>query len=197
MLSRVFVAAVNRLLRDAEWATARLAPHAGKRVRIDVPPAFAEVEIGGDGFLKFLEAAGETDVKLVLTPVAAIDFLRDRDAAWKQARIEGDAELASAISFVASNLRWEFEEDLSRIFGDIAAQRLGQVLRAAARFPGTAAESAAQNVAEYLTEERRALPTRLEADAFLQDVDELRDAAERLEKRLQRLEARTGQETDH
>ncbi|HUF21502.1 MAG TPA: sterol-binding protein [Burkholderiales bacterium] len=196
MLSRTFAAAVNRLLRDAEWATARLVPHAGKRARIEVPPVYVAFEIAGDGFLTAVESADPPDVSVQLAPAAAVRFLQDRQAAWKEARVEGDADLASAISFVAANLRWDFEEDLSRVVGDVAAQHLGELLRASARFPAAAAESAAANVAEYLTEERHALPTRLEAEAFLLEVDELRDAAERLEKRLQRLEARAADKAD-
>jgi len=44
-------------------------------------------------------------------------------------------------------------------------------------------------VVEYLQEEGRDVPTRVEVDEFLDGVDRLRDASERLEARLARLEA--------
>jgi ubiquinone biosynthesis protein UbiJ len=44
-------------------------------------------------------------------------------------------------------------------------------------------------VAEYLQEEGRDVPTRVEVDEFLEDVDRLRDDTERLEARLSRLES--------
>jgi ubiquinone biosynthesis protein UbiJ len=192
-----FSHAVNRLLRDAPWAAARLGRHPGRRVRFEMPPAAVSVEIGPDGYLKPLDSAEAFDLTVEVTPAAAIAFLRDRGAAWKHARVEGDAELAASVSFVAAHLRWDFEEDLSRVFGDALAQRMGAAVRAAAAWPAAAVQSAAANAAEYLTEERHLLPTRLQAEAFLQGVDELRDAAERLEKRLERLEARSAGRADH
>jgi ubiquinone biosynthesis protein UbiJ len=59
-----------------------------------------------------------------------------------------------------------------------------------ARWRRDTARAANANLAEYLTEERHLLPTRLQAESFMHEVDELRDAVERLDKRLARLEAR-------
>jgi ubiquinone biosynthesis protein UbiJ len=47
-------------------------------------------------------------------------------------------------------------------------------------------------MAEYLTEESRDLPTRIEVDEFLADVDRLREATDRLEARLAALEKPRG-----
>jgi ubiquinone biosynthesis protein UbiJ len=44
-------------------------------------------------------------------------------------------------------------------------------------------------VVEYLQEEGRDLPTRVEVDEFLEGVDRLRDDTERLEAKLARIEA--------
>ena len=105
-------------------------------------------------------------------------------------RIPGDADFAEALSFVAANVRWDFEEDLSRVTGDVVANRFGELVRAFGRWRSEAAASVRANIAEYLTEEKAVLPTRLQAEAFLEAVDEVRDAAERLDKRIARLEAR-------
>jgi ubiquinone biosynthesis accessory factor UbiJ len=117
-------------------------------------------------------------------------WLIDRGRAWREARVSGDTELAAALSFVAANLRWEFEEDLSRVVGDVPAHRAGQTLRAAARWPAQVARAGALNAAEYLSEETRLLATPLDCEDFSLAVDELRDAAERLDKRLAHLEGR-------
>ena len=45
------------------------------------------------------------------------------------------------------------------------------------------------NVVEFLQEEGRDVPTRVEVEEFLEGVDHLRDDADRLEARLTRLEA--------
>jgi len=49
----------------------------------------------------------------------------------------------------------------------------------------------ATGLAEYLTEEKHLLVTPLRATEFVAEVDELRDAVERLDKRIDRLQRRT------
>ena len=53
-----------------------------------------------------------------------------------------------------------------------------------------AADSLSMNVAEYLQEEGRDLPARVEVEEFLEAVDHLRESADRFEARLARLESR-------
>ena len=102
--------------------------------------------------------------------------------------IEGDAEVAQTFSELLKHARPDFEEELSRVIGDVAAHQLGNVARSAVSFGKRAADTFAQNVAEYLTEEGRDLPTRIEADEFIAGVDKLRDDVERFEARLAQLE---------
>src|SRR3954470_22212690 len=70
--------------------------------------------------------------------------------------------------------------------------RLKTAERAAAAWPKQGAESIATGLAEYLTEEKHLLVTPLQATEFVAEVDELRDAVERLDKRIERLQRRTG-----
>jgi ubiquinone biosynthesis protein UbiJ len=85
----------------------------------------------------------------------------------------------------------DFEEELARTIGDVAARRVANVARDVFDWGRKAAGSFTGSVVEYLQEEGRDLPTRTEAEEFLADVDRLRDDAERLEARLARLESRT------
>ncbi len=55
-------------------------------------------------------------------------------------QIEGDVQLAAEVAWLAENLRWDVEEDLARLLGDVpahtlaeAARRLLQALRAFAQ----------------------------------------------------------------
>jgi len=104
--------------------------------------------------------------------------------------IEGDAEVAQTFSELLKHARPDLEEELSRVIGDVAAHQVGNVARSALSFGKRAADTLAQNVSEYLTEEGRDLPTRTEADEFIAGVDKLRDDVERLEARLAQLERR-------
>ena len=44
-------------------------------------------------------------------------------------KIKGDVQLAAELGWLAENLRWDVEEDLSRIVGDIPAHALGDMGR--------------------------------------------------------------------
>jgi ubiquinone biosynthesis protein UbiJ len=98
----------------------------------------------------------------------------------------GDADFASAIHHVARNLRWDVEEDLSRVFGDIAAHRMTEAGRTIRRWGEQAADNTARSFTEYWTEEQPLVAARRDLDEFGRAVDQLRDDAARLEKRLER-----------
>ena len=46
-------------------------------------------------------------------------------------KIEGDVQLAAEIGWLADNLRWDVEEDLSRLIGDAPAHTLANIARQA------------------------------------------------------------------
>jgi ubiquinone biosynthesis protein UbiJ len=105
--------------------------------------------------------------------------------------IEGDAEVAQAFSELLKHARPDLEEELSRVIGDVAAHQVGNVARSVFAFGRRASDTFAQNVAEYLQEEGRDLPSRTEADEFAAGVDKLRDDVDRLEARLALLQGRS------
>jgi len=177
----------NHVLATAGWAREKLAVHAGKVAQFEVPPMRFALLVGADGLVHPADSAAVPAVTIRFDRAALLETLADREQAWRKAQVEGDTAFASAISQVAANLQWDVEEDLSRVFGDIAAHRLAQAGKAAAAWPRQAAKSVAANAAEYLTEEAHLLVTPLQVGEFVRQVDELRDAAERLEKRIERL----------
>ena len=104
--------------------------------------------------------------------------------------IEGNADLASTVQHLFRHLRWDIAEDLSRIFGDVLAQRMVTESRHFAAWNREAAEKLAQNFAEYWTEEQPLLARPAEVRQFLADADQLRDDLARLEKRIETLAER-------
>ena len=187
MLAAVFVTFANHLLEPAPWARDKLSVHAGKTALFDVFPARLAFAVAADGRLQPAPPEASPAVTIRLTHLTLLEVLADGEGAWRKADVAGDTDFAAAISQVASNLRWDLEEDLSRVIGDIAAHRMAQAGRAAAAWPKQAAVSMAENAAEYLTEEKAVLVTPLQAAEFMHEVDELRDAVERLDKRIERL----------
>jgi len=117
-----------------------------------------------------------------------VPFLLARDEnARKQVAIEGSADLASTVDYLFRNLTWDFEEDLSRVFGDVVAHRLASGGRAFAAWQREAVLRLAENLAEYWTEEQPLLARPADVEDFCRNVDTLRDDVARLEKRVERL----------
>ena len=192
MISSLFLSATNHLLSQAGWARQRLQPHAGRTARLVLSPV-AEIDFSVTNEGQLAEWSGEEapEVSLRLAvadlPRLLVDGL---ETAMRHVRIEGNAEFAEALGFVFRHLRWDAEEDLSRLFGDIAAHRLVEGGRKVVDEGRRSLERASGNVAEYLTEESTLLVPRKALPAFAEEVVALRDAVARLDKRVARLEKR-------
>lgn len=191
-LARAAAAAVNHVLAPADWAREALRQHAGAIAVFELPPLVLALAVMPDGQVAAAAQEAEPDVRIALTPGAAVRLAVGDASASQLARLEGDAAFGATLRHLFQNLRWDFEEDLSRFTGDIAAHRLSLLLRALARAPREAAGRMGAAAAEYATEEARVLPPRAEIEAWLAEVDRLRDDAARLEARLQRLERGAG-----
>ncbi len=105
-------------------------------------------------------------------------------------RIAGDAEVAQRFRGLLQQAQPDFEEELSRVVGDVAAHQVANIARGFLDWGRKAADSFSTNVAEYLQEEGRDVPSRVEVEEFLEAVDQLREATDRLDARLSRAESR-------
>ncbi len=187
MISQAYCHFLNHVLDGADWARERLRPHAGKRVRFEVAPLAVGLALDESGRVA-ADPAAEPELTVRLTHFLLPRLLLGDEAAFRQVETVGDIELAREVDFLFRHLRWEVEEDLARVFGDIAGRRMAAGGRALARFPLQAADALARMAADYLREEAPALARREGVSAFVAEVDRLRDDVERLEKRLARLE---------
>jgi ubiquinone biosynthesis protein UbiJ len=179
--------AINHLLGQASWAREKLAPFAGHAAQIKLPPFEAAFLIGPDGCVSAPEPDANLEVSISLPAATPLLALQGKDAVMRAARIEGSAEFAEALGFVIRNLRWDAEEDLSTIVGDIAAHRIVTGTKEFVGWQQQAAQNLAANLAEYFTEEQPLIAKQADIAEFSSDVDRLRDDVARLEKRLQRL----------
>jgi ubiquinone biosynthesis protein UbiJ len=181
-----FCFVLNRLLGAEPWARLRLAPFAGKTVELRAPPLPAlrlRILEGGS-----VEAGGtEPDLAMTLKPELLVALARGEEHAVRSVEVQGDAKLATEVLVLARHLRWDIEEDLSRVFGDVAAHRLAEAGRAFAAWHLDAAQRLAAALADYVSEEKQILARRAHLDALGESVARLRDAIARLDKRVERL----------
>ena len=188
MLPHPGIYALNHLLEAEAWARDKLKPYAGQCVEFRSPPLPAlRLDILDTGLLR--SAAQDAAPNLVVTIGASAlpASLRGEDALMREIAIEGNADLASTVQYLFRHLRWDVAEDLSKVFGDVIAQRMVTEGRRFAAWNREAAEKLAQNFAEYWTEERALLARPADVRRFLADVDQLRDDLARLEKRIDTL----------
>lgn len=135
---------------------------------------------------------GPADASLSGTPLALLALAGPRaEGALRKGgvRIEGDAEVAQNFRDLLEQAQPDFEEELAQVLGGVAARRIANVARGLIDWGRKAAGSFTGSVVEYLQEEGRDVPTRVEVDEFLEGVDRLRDDTERLEAKLTRLAA--------
>jgi len=187
MFDQVFLAALNHLLEGANWARARLVAFAGRRARFDMPPFAFGFEIAQDGGVTPPSDPGVTDVIIRLPANTPFLLPQGLDKVMAQAAVEGSAEFATELSFVFRNLRWDAEEDLAKLVGDIPARRIVQGANRCIDWQKQAATNFAENLAEYLTLENPLLVPRAEMIALRDAIDRLNADLNRTEQRLAAL----------
>ena len=140
--------------------------------------------------------AGEADATLSGSPISLLSLVgpgaEDR-LRGSAIGIAGDAEVSQLFRDLLQQTQPDFEEELSRVVGDIAAHQVANIARGFLDWGRKAADSFSTNVAEYLQEEGRDVPSRVEVEEFLEAVDHLREATDRLDARLSRAESRARQ----
>ena len=132
---------LNHVLSAEPAATQRLLPHCGKRLRVEwvdwpslVPaPPDVTFEVTPAGLLQWCDAVGLTNdspAELHLSVVAANPaLLLARLAAGERPEVgvQGEAQFAADINWLAENLRWDLEADLARVIGPLPARQVSSL----------------------------------------------------------------------
>jgi len=186
-------AAINHLLAQEPWARQELQRHAGKIACIDAGSAALRLRVTADGYLEAApaEEAARVTIRVKLSDLPLI--VQNRERAFSYVQIEGDAEFANAISNLSKTLRWEAEHDLEKVIGPIAAVRAVSGAKAAFEAVKTGHQKLAENIAEFLLDEKQVLVRPHTVEAYSAEVTRLRDDAERFAKRLAKLEQKLEQ----
>lgn len=198
VLGRALETALNRVVELDPDTRTRLAALAGRAVTIDFKGAAPSMRIEVEGArLKIGPAfAGESALRVAATPGALLSLAlaRGSDAALAPGRVEiaGDAELARRLEQIATRFAPDFDEAFARVFGDVLGFQIARALRRALTWSRTAARGLVQDTAEFLTEESRDLVAKAELETFLDEVDALRERADRLDARVRRFAAAHG-----
>lgn len=187
-------AALNHYLALDPEAPGRLAALHGRVVAIHLRGPELTLYFVPDqgGRLQVLgRIEGDSDCTLSGSP---FDLARSADPATGARQlfaghvgISGDTALGQRFGQILGGLDIDWEEQLSRLSGDVIAHQLGQLGRRSTGYLRAGLDRLQTNLGEYLSEEARLLPARAEAEGFFAEVDTLRDDLERLQARVARL----------
>jgi len=129
-VQRRIILLLNHVLQQENEASSRLAKQKGRVVWLQWRSFTMKLTVTPAGLLDRAEPLAKPDLLLTLTE--ASPWLLTQ-AAWSgvkpTVRIEGDVQLAAELNWLVDHVRWDMEEDLSRLLGDVPAHTLGQAVR--------------------------------------------------------------------
>jgi ubiquinone biosynthesis protein UbiJ len=190
---RPFESLLNHGIGRSATAATLAARLEGRSLAIAVtglPRAFHLALAGGRATLAASDAPA--DVTIAGTPLSLLRLLAtDPQALFRDGELAltGSPDLAAEFRELLQFAAPDLEDLLARVVGDPLAHQAGAFAAEVRATAGRATESLARSLGEYLTEERRSLPSRFEADEFAAAVDELVAAVDRAEARLAQLGA--------
>jgi ubiquinone biosynthesis protein UbiJ len=188
---------LNRRIAGSSRARRLLGELAGRSMELRFAATPFRVRLAADAEALSLRPAGDEPADAVIegTPLSFLKLTAGEAAKSIRAGgmdVTGDAEVAEGFRRLLDAARPDLEEELSRFTGDAAAHHLANVAREALAFGQRAGDTLARNLSEYLTEESHDLPARVEVEEFVDGVDRLREAVDRVEARVAAAERARG-----
>ncbi len=189
LLAAAVEGAANRLLALDPEIAGRLEALSGSVLAIELRGVGTTLYFRPEGDRLQVSDLLETEPTATLS-ASPLDLARQLASEdWTSGmELRGDATCVQRFHAVFKALDFDWEEQLSRVLGDVAAHQIGNLVRDALSWSSQAAGSLGRATADYLQEESRNLPTPGEVERYLEGVDALRADTERLAARVTRLE---------
>ena len=190
MLKPLVTKFMQHISNQNNWSRPYLTPFAGKTVQFDFVLLKANLLILEDGSLSLAGETAIADATVHIPPSLALRLLAKDEAAKMFIKIDGDTHLATELSKVLQNMRWDIEEDLSHVTGDIAAFKIGEFSKKTFSEMKQQSINAAEMLSEFWQEEKPILAKKRHVEQFNADVDTLKSDVARLEKKLDKFQAK-------
>lgn len=139
--------------------------------------------------LSFAEPHAEADLIVSATPKACLEALRDKSLP-RSIHIAGDANLAQHLQAALFNAHIDWEGFFALHVGELPARALQQGLRHAGTFLTRLKANMLADTHDYLLDEQKLVASAAELQDFSAQITELRYASDRLEARIQALQAK-------
>lgn len=187
MLKTLSTRLLQHLIAQNSWANAMLQPFADRSILFNVGLMSTALVILENGNLAIAGESNIPDATVTVPPSLLLRLIARDESAKLNISIEGDTHLAAELAKIFSHMRWDYEDDLSKLVGDIPANRIGEFGRKTAFTLKETSTNLAEMLSEYWQEEKPIIAKKRHIEKFNTQVDSLRADTARLEKRLQKL----------
>lgn len=187
MFKPLAAAFLQHITNQNNWSRQHLLAFSGKVIQFNVGFISTSLLILEDGSLAIATDHAVADATIHISPSLALRLLAKDEAAKMRINIEGDTHLASELSKILQHMRWDIEEDISKLVGDIPANKIAVLSKKTATIAKEQAINMADMLTEYWQEEKPILAKKWQVEQFNADVDTVRSDFARLQKKLEKL----------
>ena len=121
---------LNHVLQQEPEAVERLKRQKGQVAGIESAWIAMKLIVTPAGLLDLADAQAEPDLSLKVLDTNPLSLLQTLLSGQKpRMEIAGDVMLAAEVNWLVDHVRWDVEEDLSRIMGDVPAHTLMKAVR--------------------------------------------------------------------
>ena len=187
MLKAISTRILQHLITQNSWANTMLQPFAGKSAQFNISLINTTLVILENGSLAIAGETNTPDAIVTIPPSLLLRLIAKDESAKLKINIEGDTHLAAELAKVFTNMRWDYEDDLSKLIGDIPANKMGEFSRQTTKIIKDTTTNLAEMLSEYWQEETSMIAKKRHVEEFNAGVDRLRADVARFEKKLQKL----------
>ena len=186
---------LNQHIQKSSTAQDRLFALAGRSLAINIRNFDIKLQL--DAEQTRLEVSMISDDSIVATtatisgtPLTLLSLLNVSTLAdFRAAGVEfsGDIQTAEAFAELLRLARPDLEEELSHLVGDIVAHKMARSVRRVKGWGTRAIDALTMDTSEFLQEEIRQLPPRVEVESFSREVERLREDTDRTVQRVDKF----------
>ena len=125
---------LNHVLMQEKEATDRLVRQKGRIARVQWRQYSIALMVTPAGLYDVAPEESTPDLMLEVTETSPFSLAQTALRGDKPSiRIEGDVQFAAEINWLVDNVKWDVEEDLARVIGDVPAHTIAKVARTASQ----------------------------------------------------------------
>lgn len=173
---------LNHVLFQNDWMSSRLKKFHNKTILIKISELSMYFKVNKLGLLELISQVKDPDASISMPIKSFVNQIINNEN--KDITIKGDIDLAKEASEILKKVKWDIEEDLSKIIGDVAANRLGIIGGKFLNESKKVTLSIAETFKEYWEEEKPLIAKKTRVHQFLAEIDNISEDVERIEAKI-------------